>query len=419
MLVEGKFPWKDYNTGDTVTESEFQNIVDGVKNADKRPLAIDLYKEYLQDRNVKEISSATAGAATRMDAWTTLTDDATYATLNNASYKCLVNTTSYPFYNGFSITGTWNFLQMDDGKSYSNNYIVGLIAFYVSDITKFERLRIRFGTNPSNCYQLSFEAASLQTGYNLKALDISAVTTIGSPPALTAITYIDVWMYVNTNALNAFWCFDHLQLQLINTEDEEPWPLQVNDSCDDATRTDLINRCGYWYMMSRDVLGIAWSKSGFIRPTSTIALRTFDLSNELYRDFFCKMTIGCKTVGKTNSIVWYVDANNYVECYVNSNTMYCNKCIAGTVTTTSKATGLTLVKNNYPDLMMYKINGHVLFAIKTSATLWKWIDCYHPSTEVGYVTTGQPIATINILYNWVVSHYPNAMISTNNDSLVI
>lgn len=418
MLAPNKYPWQTWNTGDTVTAADWQKLVDAVKNADRKPMCSEFYRNYWYLRNTKDLHTG-GGYSNYMSSYTTLSIDSTYPVLNNQGVKSLVNSTSYPFYNGWYQTGlSWNMLAFNDGSTTTYDKVSAVISLYFSDVSKFTALYIRFGSNTSNYYQYSYSAASLQNGYNIKAFDLNACSTTGSPPAWSAITYFEIWTYNNVNSNATYWIMDHLQIMRNDTTDIEPYSMQQSDG-DDTAWTKDIPRYGYWFQNAIDASGTTWPSPGFIRPSSTVSSRVLDLDEQLHRSFYAKVVLGCKIAGKTMSVRWEVDANNYIQTYIDGDTLYLSKCVAGGVTTKSVALGISLTKNAQVTYTVWKEDTHFVVIVAITGMNPKILECSHISTDEGVVTTGMPVANaISFLYAWVVSHNPALIMATISNDYV-
>lgn len=417
MLKPNSFPWQTWTTGDTITATDWQNLVDAIKNADRKPMGSQFYKNYWYLRNTKDLHTG-GGYVGLLSGNTTGSIDNTVTVLNNQGIKCLVNSTATGFYNGFYHSGlSWNLLSFNDGSTVASNKAAIVVAIYVSDVTKFSNLYIQLGSDSSNYYAYSYTSASLQNGWNVKSFRISGMSSVGSPPALTAITYFSMFTYNGVNGLNSYWIMDNFMLMRTNTIDNEAYSMQQSDG-DDTVWADDIPRYGYWYMQALDS-GTGWGYTGFIRPSSTVTRRVLDLDTQLHRNFYAKIVLACKNAGKTMSVVWYVDVDNYIEAYIESDTLYVSKCVAASVTTKSVALGASLTRNSQVTMLAWKEGDHFSIMVVTMGVT-KVLECSHISTSEGVVAVGMPVAgAISFVYNWIVSHNPNQIMETISNDVVV
>ena len=417
MLLPNTYPWQAWNTGDTITATDWQNLVDAVNNADLKPMASQFYKDYWLLRNCKDLHTG-GGYTGVLSGNTTGSIDTTYSVLNNQGVKCTVNSTATGFYNGFYHSGlSWNLLALNDGSTAASNKIAVVVAFYCSDISKFTNLYIQLGSNSSNYYLYSYGVAGLQNGWNVKSFRLSGMSSTGSPPAMTSISYFSMFTYNSVSGLNSFWIMDHIQLMRVNTADSEAYSMQQSDG-DDVVWADDIPRYGYWFLNALDQSATAWGNAGIIRPTSTVTRRVIDLDAQVHRTFYAKVVLACKNAGKTMSILWYVDVDNYIEAYIDGSVLYLSKCVAASVTTKSIALGVTLTKNSQVTFVVWKEGNHFTVKVDTMGVMG-FLECSHISTSEGVVSTGMPVAgAISYLYNWVVSHNPALIMETINDGYV-
>jgi len=406
MLAPNKLPWQAWSTGDTITATIWQNLYDAAKNADKKPSSSQFLKDYWYLRNCKELLYGDDYTAA-LSGNTTLSIDSTLAVLNDTGVKCLVNSAATSFYNGFYKSGlSWDLLSFNDGSTATSDQVAGVIAFYISDVSKFTNLYLQLGSDSSNYYSASYSSGSLQNGWNLKAFGLSSLGTVGSPPAFDSISYFSMYTYNNVSGLNSYLILDHFMIMRNDPVDGNPYSLQQsNGIASPETWTDDIDRYGFWFSQAEDT-ATNWGRSGITRITSTVTLRAFDIDAQLHRNFYAKVSLACKNAGKTMSIVWYVDSDNYIEAYVDSNTLYITRVASASSSTKSVALGASIVKNAQVDLFAWKEEDHFGFRVETMGVT-KILEHNHISTSEGYVAMGLPVAgAISFVYNWEVSHNP-------------
>jgi hypothetical protein len=408
MLGPNEYPWQAWNTGDTLTASDWQNMADSTKQADKKPMHSEMFRNYWYLRHTKEVHTGGSYTAVK-DAKTTGSIDSTLGLLDNNSIKCTVNSTSFPFNNGFYHTfASNNMLTFMDGVSTDAYWVTALVGFYISDVTKFSNLKFRLGTDGSNYYQYSFSAGSLIDGYNLKGIDLTACSQVGSP-SWTNITYIEAFQEITSNANGSYWAFDHMQIMRY-TDEHNVYPL-IQSNGDDSAWTADIPRFGYFFHMAV-CSALPWPSPGMIRISSAVVPRVWDLDANTHRSFYCRTFMACKVAGKSMSLRWEVDDNNYIETYVDANTLYLKKCVAGSITTKSKSIGISLAKNANFGFTVWKEDTHFVIMMTNVSMNPCILECSHISTSEGTVCMGSPVAgAISFLYGWTVSHNPGASIS--------
>jgi hypothetical protein len=404
MLVPNGLPWQAWSTGDTITATIWQNLYDAAKNADKKPSSSQFLKDYWYLRSCKELLLGDDYTGV-LSGNTTISIDSALAILNDTGVKCLVNSAATSFYNGFYKSGlSWDLLSFNDGSVVTSDKVAGVIAFYFSDISKFTNLYLQLGSDSSNYYSAVFTSGSLQNGWNLKAFSLSSMGTVGSPPDFDNISYFSMYTYNNVSGLNSYLILDHFMIMRVSPTSTSPYSLQQSD-CNDTVWTEDIARYGFWFSQAEDT-ATNWGRSGITRITSTTTLRAFDIDAHTHRNFYVKVSLACKNAGKTMSIVWYVDSDNYIEAYVDSNTLYITRVVAASSATRSVALGASIVKNAQVDLFAWKEGSHFGFRVETMGVT-KILEYSHISTSEGYIAMGLPVAgAISFVYNWEVSHNP-------------
>lgn len=177
-----------------------------------------------------------------------------------------------------------------------------VFAFYMSDSTKFSSLLLRVGTDASNCY---YKFCSYQTGWNLYHIDKSAFGTDGTPSGWDDITFVGVYATTTASAQNEYVICNKLYMVrqvsgisapfIVNdgsgNYDESPWI--GNDTYAVAYFDKKIGKKGFQY---------AWESGNDI-------IKIMDDVNAF--SFKCEMY--SKIDGYGGSVLWYVDASNYIR----------------------------------------------------------------------------------------------------------
>lgn len=287
------------------------------------------YKDSFFQRNTKEIESFqdysewTASSAT-------LSNDTTNKVMNRQSVKVLEPDNTSGWLGMYKTITSLNLATFQNGESSSTSDVI-LIVFYISDIAALTTVQFKLGNDNSNNYSIAWAAASLATGWNIKAVKKSAFTTNGTPSGWNAIVYIRCEWVSNANQINKYVSFQYAQL----VRDDSaytgyPNAFQLNTGTAFSNVFSIIED---YYILYRD------SKYNI---TGIAKLNPVNDEDCLYlcyagHSFMSKFKMICTNAGNSQSVVWKNDDNNYIEAYISSNTLYLYSLNAGTPSTKSIA----------------------------------------------------------------------------------
>src|SRR4030065_524416 len=232
-----------------------------------------------------------------------------------------------------------------------------MVLFYVTDITKYTLFQIKLGTSNAHNYNYAWNPAGFSNGWNVRWIRKSVMTTTGAP-AWNNITYLRVDSYSTINAQNQYFTLQYLQM--IRADPDFATYTNAFQEYFGAA-TGWISKFSVYY----DLFSIIYDEK--INKLGTMKLVPADLYAGLHiycsvLSFQGKFEIYSKLAGYTNSIVWMVDATNYIECYVNANTFYLNAVEGGAATPTSIALTNSLLLNERV-LIGFEKDGDVVRAI--------------------------------------------------------
>lgn len=414
MLNNGSFPWKNWSTGELVTETDFQNIHDSVSLNDKIPFWLKSYENYFWYRNTKDIHtmSAWSGAV----GTTTVTLDTASALTNDLSIRSTVNGTAGNFWCGFynDPWSTQNMLSLNSGETLTADEMFVSFSFYIDDITKWQGVRFRFGQDTSNFYLISFDVSELQNGWNLKVRRLSSAYTNNSPTGWTNIDYFYCYAIgINSNINGAFWIVDQITLIRPNVDDY-PFSIQIGDGQTIGSEVwrDLATNMSYFTTLTNEYY--ANQEIGMIRPNSAITQRWLSLDNNNYKEFYTKCWMRCKSQGKSNSLIWYYDSLNYAQTYVDNSIFYLDVCVGGVTTTKTATLDTTLLKNWNFGIYFYKVQNTFIAEIQGEHVKPKVLTGYFAPTYEAKVYFGTPtIHGISFIRDWVISNKPTNLCRSN------
>jgi len=311
---------------------------------------------YFWQRNINEIENFSAASEWTADASTTLSDDTTNNVIGSNAVK-LLESDNVASWVGMSRNITaLDLTKFHDGSASTTADLI-MVLFYVTDITKYTLFQIKLGTSNAHNYNYAWNPAGFTNGWNVRWIRKSVMTTTGAP-AWNNITYLRVDSYSTINAQNQYFTLQYLQM--IRADPDFATYTNAFQEYFGAA-TGWISKFSIYY----DLFSVIYDEK--INRLGTMKLVPADLYSGLHiycsvLSFQGKFEIYSKLAGYTNSIVWMVDATNYIECYVNANTFYLNAVEGGAATPTSIALTNNLLLNERV-LIGFEKDGDVARAI--------------------------------------------------------
>lgn len=311
---------------------------------------------YFWQRNINEIENFSAASEWTADASTTLSDDTTNNVIGSNAVK-LLESDNVASWVGMSRNITaLDLTKFHDGSASTTADLI-MVLFYVTDITKYTLFQIKLGTSNAHNYNYAWNPAGFTNGWNVRWIRKSVMTTTGAP-AWNNITYLRVDSYSTINAQNQYFTLQYLQM--IRADPDFATYTNAFQEYFGAA-TGWISKFSIYY----DLFSVIYDEK--INRLGTMKLVPADLYAGLHiycsvLSFQGKFEIYSKLAGYTNSIVWMVDATNYIECYVNADTFYLNAVEGGAATPTSIALTNGLLLNERV-LIGFEKDGDVVRAI--------------------------------------------------------
>lgn len=205
--------------------------------------------------------------------------------------------------------------EFNDGSTSTTDDCI-VITFYLNDVTAFDNLQIRIGTDFSNCYYISYSSGSLISGWNAVYPQKSDFSTVGTPTGWDTIEYLRFVGYTNASHADDFVVFQYCQL----VRQDPVYSGYTNFS-------QLEQASGYENMF--DIYSDTWAIVRDVAPN--LNKFGFMFLDQYYQDalnvyddcldFVLKVEMYPKHSGETHTITWYVDASNYARLYVTSDTL--------------------------------------------------------------------------------------------------
>lgn len=361
--------------------------------------------EYFFHNNCKEVDNFTDYA--EYTAWTstTLSNDTVNNTMGKNAIKTLEsdNTASY--------VGMWknitslNLATFNSDLASTTDDII-LCVFYISDITKVDTVTYKLGTDNANNYNVTYAAATCVTGWNVKRPAKSDFATTGAPSGWDDITYIVFQWYSTVNAQNAYITFQYCQLCREDVDYANYYnPFQK-----------YVGSVSGWidyFGISTDYIVLyvdeAISKLGFMKVNPANNEDDLYVRSQEYTSFISKWEVYCKKAGYTNSFVWRVDADNYIETYISANVLYLDAVEGGVLTSQNIALSVNLALNERVELYFEKAGDSCKVLIKRNSEYLKELthETSIANTALGYLYTGAAgTSSFGLVTDFMFSYNP-------------
>jgi hypothetical protein len=288
------------------------------------------YAELLYNNNTKTIEDFEDEAE-----WTnaysstcTLSNSSYYNTIGPNAVVVTEDDDTGGFIGMYKTISSIDLTEFNDGSASSIDDCI-VFLFYIENSSLLTNIQFRIGTDFSNSYLISF--TGLANGWNVRYPQKSDFTTNGSPAGWDDITYLRCVGYTQNTASGVFVSFQYIQLLRHD-------PLYSGY----ANFSQLEQDIGYGNMF--DIYHDTWTIIRDISPNLNrfgfMYLDTQDYNDALsvYEDcinFIAKIEMYPKHAGVTNSIAWFVDANNFCELYIQSHVLTLRTYKAGVLESTA------------------------------------------------------------------------------------
>lgn len=266
------------------------------------------YLNIMYQCNTKEIANFQDYTDWTMAVGGTLSDDTTNYKLHNQSVKILEpdNAVGYLCMHRACDLD----LEIFPSESASTTDDLILLVVYISDVAALTSLYFKLGTDNTDNYYLNIAAASLTTGWNYIVTAKKNFTSGGTPPGWDSITYIRCEWLSKANQLNEYVSFNYVQMIREDADNAgyyNPFQIYNGSSWENLIDVGTSYRYVLCYDRKYNILGIqCLNPSGYV---NMLHLPYHDVSSFIYK---CKMI--CTHAGESQNLVWYVDADNYIQC---------------------------------------------------------------------------------------------------------
>lgn len=329
MTVAGNFSKLTFVNGTTpainaVNLNDIENYVNLLDDEAKRSSNFDFkfYKQYMYDNSTKLITDFSD-----INDWSEYSSAGTVTWFNNTNMPLLHNTT-IRCYDDDDVAGeaaiydtTFPQINLDkftSGITAGSSELIVLIC-WIDDETQTTRITMRFGTDSSNYYYYN-KTSGLQYGWNVIAVPKSSFSTTGSISDWTAIDYVSFRVYFETNSSGYGVNFNHCAL--IRADQTTPTlmnPFVLNDYTGSTDNWDIpVLTPNTQFMLYRDRRTGQICIKDVSLTTATTADPNFIGTGFICNSFIAKMDCLINDTSYMQSIMWYVDDDNYIMFEINA-----------------------------------------------------------------------------------------------------
>jgi hypothetical protein len=360
------------------------------------------YKDYFTTRSTQLISTFE-----NKDDWTltdgTATDDSTYNRVGKSSVKIADDDAASGWLRiyraDFSLSVN-DFLNSDDSSSTSDYFY---LLFYCNDSSKVSSITVRVGKDTSNYFYFTF-SSGISTGYQSAYLTKSGFNTSGTVAWSDTMTYISVGWNSTSGASGDYVIFDILSMVRASGGAPHPWLLDDGNGNWDI---EIFQPQAEIYQYFDPFFGkIGLQKGG----------GTWEYGLHVYcdvTDFVCEIEHYVTVEDELSNFRWGVDANNYIDVYVTSGTLYIDEYIfASGGHVDSFALGYTLEKFSKARLIIEKNGTYIRVILKTlNYTIALDYETVLGSEGCIYICGSMNTSNFSFVSDFVVSHLPTNLLT--------
>lgn len=373
--------------------------------------------DYFYNVNCKEVDNFTNESEFTAWASTTLSNDTTNNCMGKNAVKTLENDNVASYVGMWKDTYSLDLTKFNDGSASDTSDII-MCAFYVSDISKINNVTYKLGDDNANNYNITFSAATLVPGWNIKRPRKSAFSTTGAPSGWDDITYCVFQYYSIVTSQNAYITWQYCALY----REDVDYPLYYNPfqkyygSVTGWVNIFLI--MGDYFALYLDE---AINKIGIIKINPADAEDNLYLGSQDYTNFISKWEFYCKKAGYLPSIVWRVDADNYAEAYISANVLYLDVYEGGVLDSSSDALEVNIDLNDRVEFYFEKDLDTIKVILNTGKEYLKIIT--HETTisdsSVGEIYLGSVgTSSYGLLTDFLISHSGGYKLPENKNIFV-
>lgn len=315
-------------------------------------IALNKYIEYFYMRNKKELEifADVSDWNPNNSSYATLSDEKDENVMNSNCVKAESLTAVASQFVGMyqTLSTPIDLTVFNDGSSSATSDLMVLYV-YIDDVANWGGLQLRIGDDFSNCYYMGWFASSLITGWNALYFSKASMTTYGTPTGFNSISYLRVVAYQSSSPNIG----DYFYAQYLGIIREDPaYSGYPNVS-------QLMEESGYglFYNIHHHVWDVYYDnyidRLVLFQPNPISSTNSLSVSY-LFISFVAKMELYSMNPGYTNSFIWRVDSNNFVEIYISSDILYLDATEASVLTQTSVALDEALTKHERVNFFIEK-----------------------------------------------------------------
>lgn len=354
---------------------------DNILKTKKHTSDLQLMRQF----NQKEVySAANTPFAKVATGWTTasctVSADTTYHVVHDQSLKLAESDNSASYvYAEKSITAL-DFTKFNDGRASSTDDLI-VIWFWISNISAIDTsnslaIYVEMGTDGSNKYQKGWNTG-LASGINVVYAKKSAFSSSGSPNWNNIAWFKLGWRSL-ANKSGESVSFNACILCRVDPVDTNYFSFVQNQAYSTSVWANIFEKVSSNWILTYD-RGAADNIIIFPAPTvnSNISLKIDDN----YKNFHFTTTQFMKNTGGDSLVLcWYVDANNYVRCYLDNSVLYLERVLNGASTVDSIAVSTLSTVNDLIYLDLIKQGSRLIAKYHFSGSLVSYRSCYLENT---------------------------------------
>lgn len=401
-----------------LNQTNLNNAEDKIEDIDEelrrsKTFSLSEYLRAFYQRSTKEIEIFDDSSDWTADPEGSLFDNVTSYIMNTQSVRLLEPNNTAGWIGMYKSKSSLNLETFINGEASSTSDII-MIVFYISDVAAFQSIQVKLGDDNTDNYSVYYSSASLSTGWNILIPQKSDFTTNNSPSGWNDITYIRCEAYTNANFQNDYinWQF----LQLIREDSDYPgYGNPFQEYTGSAWQNIFsINSDYYTIYFDRAYNKLAISKLNPSNDETQMYIGyTYTFS------FIAKLQIICRNAGDTPSLTWWVDIDNYIEVYVNSNTLTMYLYQASSGTTVSQALSTNIIKGEEIEFYLEKDDSTVRLICKHLGQC-DVLEATTTITDYGSIYLGSSgTSSYGLVTDFVLTHTQGKKLLDTNPKIII
>lgn len=388
--------------GDDITTTIFNQTYGAALYADRwtqksTNILNDPFINYYMGHNIKDVYKGESltglfGTETVSD------DDGDNDTMypDGATRVTSASATSGVSVGGYTSSLSLDLTQFPDGSaSTDDDYI--LFSFVINDVTKWNYGGLRIGLDSSNYYYKYPYATAMVDGVNHFVYKKSDFNETGTPVDWSSVTYLAL-RFTGADSVDTtgeWYTLQAVQLIRANPDNDFPSPRQLPNG--GGTLEEPFGE-----PLSYIVLKQSPGKTpGYARLKSDTSSETIRFNDKTVNTFYSEMLQYISYNSYSTGLGFKIDSDNYIQCYVESDTFYLQVYEAGSlVDSDSQALNTGIERFDTVKLVLEK-DGDDVRAQCGDARLTASTSL----TDEGYIVCNQPtVNSLGVITGWSVSN---------------